>query len=193
MSERRRGAELERAILDAAWAELVEQGFNGLTMERVALRAGTSRPVLARRWNTKMELSVAAIRQQMEQYPLTVSDQGDLRTELLEFLDRAAKRSTITAIAFSLITSEYFAGSATTPDELRATLTEKEPIVLPAILERGIERGEIDRRRLTPVVASLPGDLFRHYVIMNFEAPPEALRREWVDEIFLPLVRVTKN
>lgn len=193
MNERRRGAELERAILEAAWLELLEQGFNGLTMEGVALRAGTSRPVLARRWSTKVELSVAAIRQQMEKYPLTVPDRGDLRTELLEFLDRASKRSTGTAIAFSLITSEYFAESATTPDELRATLTEKEPIVLPAILERGIERGEIDRRRLTPVVASLPGDLFRHYVIMNFAAPSAALRREWVDDIFLPLVRVAKN
>lgn len=193
MSERRRGAELERAILEAAWLELVEQGFNGLTMERVALRAGTSRPVLARRWNTKVELAVAAIRQQIEQYPLTVPDRGDLRTELLEFLDRASKRSTVTAIAFSLITSEYFAASATTPDELRATLTENEPIVLPVILERGIERGEIDHRRLTPVVASLPGDLFRHHVIMNFAAPSEALRREWVDDIILPLVRVTKN
>lgn len=193
MSERRRGAELERAILEAAWLELVEQGFNGLTMEGVALRAGTSRPVLARRWNTKVELSVAAIRQKMEQHPLTVPDRGDLRTELLEFLDRASKRSTVTAIAFSLITSEYFAASATTPDELRATLTEKEPIVLPVILERGIERGEIDQRRLTPVVASLPGDLFRHYVIMNFAAPSEALRQEWVDDIILPLVRVTKN
>jgi len=49
-AERRRGAALEAAILDAAWAELVAAGYAGLTMEAVAARAQTSRPVISRRW-----------------------------------------------------------------------------------------------------------------------------------------------
>jgi len=47
---RRRGAELEAALLDAAWDELQAVGYAGLTMEAVADRAGTSRAVLYRRW-----------------------------------------------------------------------------------------------------------------------------------------------
>ena len=56
MVERHRGAELEHAILEAAWLELEERGYAGLTMEAVAERSGTSRTVLARRWDGKAAL-----------------------------------------------------------------------------------------------------------------------------------------
>ncbi len=46
VQNRRRGTALENAILDAAWAELVEHGYADMTLESVAKRAGTSRPVL---------------------------------------------------------------------------------------------------------------------------------------------------
>jgi hypothetical protein len=58
------------------------------------------------------------------------------------------------------------------------------------LLERAVKRGEIDPARLTPPVVSLLNDLFRYYVIMNFSAPPPALRKAWVDTVFLPLVKV---
>ncbi|MFD7947322.1 helix-turn-helix domain-containing protein, partial [Streptomyces sp. NPDC059744] len=59
--KRRRGAELETALLDAAWDELIAMGFEELTYEAVAARAGTSRAVLYRRWPTKRELVLAAL------------------------------------------------------------------------------------------------------------------------------------
>ena len=61
VEKRRRGAALEDAILKAAWAELLDYGYGGFTMEAVAKRAGTSRPVLARRWENRSDLAVAAI------------------------------------------------------------------------------------------------------------------------------------
>ncbi|MGW5515676.1 TetR family transcriptional regulator [Nocardia africana] len=39
---RRRGAVLERALLDAVWDELRERGFHAMTMAGVAERAGSS-------------------------------------------------------------------------------------------------------------------------------------------------------
>jgi AcrR family transcriptional regulator len=47
--ERRRGKALEDAVLDAAWSELLDAGYARFTMETVAARAHTSRPVLYRR------------------------------------------------------------------------------------------------------------------------------------------------
>jgi AcrR family transcriptional regulator len=44
--ERRRGKALEDAVLDAAWSELADGGYASFTMEAVAARAHTSRPVL---------------------------------------------------------------------------------------------------------------------------------------------------
>jgi AcrR family transcriptional regulator len=193
MAERRRGAELENAILDAAWLELAERGYAGLTMEAVAERAGTSRPVLARRWEAKAPLAIAAIRRQLAKYPMDVPDRGDLRTELLEFLKRAADRSTGIAATFTLFLSEYFSETPATPQDLRASLVQGEGGPFAAILERAVARGEIDPKKLAPPVVSLLSDLFRHHVIMNFSAPPPALRKAWVDTVFLPLVRAGRD
>jgi AcrR family transcriptional regulator len=46
---RRRGAELEQAILDAAWEQLIAEGYEHFTIDTVAARARTSKPVLYRR------------------------------------------------------------------------------------------------------------------------------------------------
>ena len=59
-TSRRRGATLEEAILDAAWAELIDHGYAEMTLEAVAKRAGTSRPVLYRRWPSRTKLATAA-------------------------------------------------------------------------------------------------------------------------------------
>ena len=189
MVERRRGADLEHAILEAAWLELVERGYAGLTMEAVAERSGTSRPVLARRWEGRAQLAIAAIRHQRGKHPLEVPDRGELRAELLEFLERLSARASGIAAAFTLLTSEYFSNAQSTPNDLRAALMQGEVQPLSAILKRAVERGEVDRKRLTAPVTSLLSDLFRHHAIMNFSPPPLALRKAWVDTIFLPLVR----
>jgi AcrR family transcriptional regulator len=189
MGERRRGAELEEAILEAAWLELTERGYAGLTMESVAERAGTSRPVLARRWDGKAQLAISAIRQQMTKHPVEVPDRGNLRTELLEFLERASDRAVGVAAAFTLFSSEYFAETSSVPKDLRAALIHGRVQSLPAILERAVKRGEVDPQKLVPPVAFLLSTLFREHVIMNFSAPPPALRKAWVDTVFLPLVQ----
>ncbi len=158
-------------------------------MEAVAERAGTSRPVLARRWAGKAPLAVAAIRQQMAKYPLDVRDQGDLRAELLEFLERASDRAVGIAAGFTLFSSEYFGETSYAPNDLRAALIKGEFKPLPEILDRAVKRGEIDPEKLIPPVVFLLSDLFRYHVIMNFSAPPAELRQTWVDAIFLPVVR----
>lgn len=193
MKERRRGADLEEALLEAAWEELEEHGYAGLTMEGVAARAGTSRPVLARRWDGKAKLAIAAIRQQMARYPLDVEDHGDLRVELLEFMDRLCSRAKGIAAVFTLFSSEYFQGGLTTPRDLHASLMEGNPAALMPILDRAVSRGEVDPEKLFPPIVTLLCDLFRHHVIMTFSPPSSTLRTAWVDSIFLPLVRIDRE
>src|SRR5271170_5206146 len=86
--QRRRGEELEAALLEAAWAELVEVGFPKLTMESVAARAKTGVAVLYRRWSDKDDLVVAAIRHYGETHPVEIPDTGTLRGDMLELLRR---------------------------------------------------------------------------------------------------------
>src|SRR5579862_9743593 len=76
---RRRGEELEAALLAAAWEELVEAGFARLTMESVAARAKTGVAVLYRRWPNKDDLVIAAIHHYGDTRPVEIPDTGSLR------------------------------------------------------------------------------------------------------------------
>jgi AcrR family transcriptional regulator len=90
---RRRGVRLQDAILDAAWAELVERGYPGLTLEGVAKRAGTSRPVLYRRWPSRTALATAALGRHIAQNPIVVPDLGSVRDEISLLLRRMSDRA----------------------------------------------------------------------------------------------------
>ena len=69
---RRHGAELEAAVLDAAWDALIEVGYAHLTMGGVAERAQTSEPVLYRRWPNKDALVLAAMEHRRKAHPIAL-------------------------------------------------------------------------------------------------------------------------
>jgi hypothetical protein len=73
------------------------------------------------------------------------------------------------------------------PADLRAEITSDRAIR--AVLQRGVERGEVDPARLTPRIVALPTDLARHEMLMTLKPLSDAVIREIVEEIFLPLVR----
>ncbi|RXT58374.1 TetR/AcrR family transcriptional regulator [Lacticaseibacillus chiayiensis] len=84
---RRRGKELEADIL-ASTLNLIEQTkYEEITMDMIAKRAHTNKSVLYRRWDSKADIVLAALRTQttdlamkMRQTPNTGSLEGDLRT-----------------------------------------------------------------------------------------------------------------
>jgi AcrR family transcriptional regulator len=188
---RRRGNALEEAILEAAWVELLERGYAGFTMERVAERAGTSRPVLSRRWQTRADLAMAAIGAYIQgNHPTSVPDLGSVRDELAMFLHKMSGRGMIEAAKILFSMRDYFAetGSSLADliHELRKTVAVHRTI--DEILQRGIRRGEIDPSKLTKRIASLPLDLVRHEGFLTHKPIPRAVINEILDSIFLPLV-----
>ena len=189
MVERRRGADLENAILDAAWAEIGEKGYAGLTMENTAARAGTSRPVLSRRWSSVQALATAAIQRELGRRPIAVPDLGNLRQELLSFLQQASQRADVFTAGFALFLDEFQRGAKASPSEFRATVLAGEEDALQTILARAVARSEIDPAKLLPSVTTLPSDLFRHHVIMTMAPPSLERQQAWIDQIFLPLTQ----
>ena len=187
-NERRRGAVLETALLEAAWDELVEGGYGHFTMEAVVQRSGTSRPVLYRRWSSRAELAIAAIRHHARQTPIIVHDTGSLRDDLLALLRQVSSRRADMGLLVFVQMSEYFMETQSSPADLRASLIEGEQGWLSTIFLRAVSRGEIDGSRLTPRIASLPVNLLRHEVMMTLKPIPDAVIVEIVDNIFLPLV-----
>jgi AcrR family transcriptional regulator len=86
---RRHGEALERALLDAAWDELAEGGYAAFTMDAVAVRAGTSRPVLYRRWPDKHDLVRAAVAHALDREVIAVPDTGSLRGDVITLMKSA--------------------------------------------------------------------------------------------------------
>ncbi|AUC96351.1 TetR/AcrR family transcriptional regulator [Bradyrhizobium sp. SK17] len=194
VEKRRRGAALEDAILDAAWQELLDRGYGGFTMEAVAKRAGTSRPVLARRWASRSDLVVAAIANYNQSNPVRTPDLGNVRDELVSLLQKFSDRGARTMLRVLLSMGDYFLETDTNLADLRRRLVGdgklKEVLHrgVGEVLQRGVERGELDQSRLTPRISTLPIDLIRHEVLMTHRPVSKKVIEEIIDTIFLPLV-----
>jgi len=186
--QRRRGEELEAALLDAAWDELVEAGFAKLTMESVAVRAKTGVAVLYRRWPNKDDLVIAAIRHYGQTRPVEIPDTGSLRGDMLALLG-AINDSRNT---FTVVVSAAFAGllssSGLTPAEVRAQIIGDRPIWSHEIYRRAHERGELDLDTVPPAVLTMPFDLMRHDMLMTLKPVPADRATAIVDDLFLALI-----
>jgi hypothetical protein len=84
--------------------------------------------------------------------------------------------------------SGYFSETNTSMADLRRSVLQGGHSQLDVVLARGVDRGEIDRSKLTPRVASLLPDLLRHEFLMTLRPVSNAVIKEFVDDIFLPLV-----
>jgi AcrR family transcriptional regulator len=190
--QRRRGEELETALLQAAWDELVEAGFARLTMESVAARAKTGVAVLYRRWPNKDDLVVAAIRHYVTAHPVGTPDTGSLRGDMIALITSSSS----TQVSFVTIVSAAFSGllasTGLTPAQVREKVLADIPPQSGQIFVRAHERGEIDLDRIPPAVLTMPFDLMRNDMLMNYKPIPPERVLAIVDDLFMPLVAINR-
>lgn len=189
---RRRGQELEHAILTAALDELTENGYPAVTMDRVASRARTSKAALYRRWPNRASLIMEAIRQRAAQH-VVVPDTGSLRADMLGYvrslrdvfdsLDGNVARAMLVELARD--------------EELSAWVRERfrmvGPIEVERILTRAINRGEARPEVLTTRAATVANDLLRNEVLLQGSPISDEVITDIVDTVFLPLVLVCRS
>jgi AcrR family transcriptional regulator len=191
--QRRRGQELEDALLDATWDELAEAGFAKLTMESVAARAKTGVAVLYRRWPRKDDLVVAAIRHYGDAHAIAIPDTGSLRGDLLALLGCINDARNDFTVVVSAAFAGLMASSGLTPMEVRAKFASDRPPWSADVYRRARERGEIDLERLPAAVLSLPFDLMRHDLLMTLKPVPAPRIAAIVDDVFMPLIRAYRT
>jgi AcrR family transcriptional regulator len=186
--QRRRGPELESALLTAAWEEITEVGFGKLTMESVAARAKTGVAVLYRRWPNKHDLVIAAIRHYGDTHPVAQPDTGSLRGDMIALLSSVSEeRQPFTAVVTATFAG-LLADTGLTPAGVRAKIMRDRPFWSDTIFERAAARGELNLAATPPAVLTMPFDLMRHDLLLTLKpVPPERLTAI-VDELFLPLV-----
>ena len=187
-TKRRRGSALEAALLDAAWEELDEKGYDRFTIESVAERASTSRDVIYRRWPNKAELIQAAAARAGSREEVVVPDTGTLRGDLIELLHQANRARAQLGVTMILQLGGYHAETGASLADLRSAFLSERGSAMHTILERAVARGEADPAKLTPRVISVPFDLYRHELLMTRKAVTDEATESIVDEVFLPLV-----
>jgi AcrR family transcriptional regulator len=172
VSSRRRGKVLEAAIFEVVLQELAESGYVNFSIERVAAGAGTSKPVIYRRWPTRARLVYAALRATRPVLSFDAPDTGTVRGDTMVILRRVSE-----------MVDEL------SPEVVFAEVHERSAKIMMEILTRGVGRGEIAAEKLTPRLAALPFDLARHQLVL-LQRPLSAQDiEEIIDRIFLPLVR----
>jgi AcrR family transcriptional regulator len=187
VGSRRRSNVLESAIFDVVLQELAETGYVNFSIERVAAGAGTSKPVIYRRWPTRARLVYAALRANRPVVSFEAPDTGTVRGDIMAVLERVSEMvdELSPEVIFGLIAELLHESDSS----LFAEVHERNSKIMREILSRGVGRGEIAAEKLTPRLAALPFDLVR-YQLMILQQPLSAQDiEEIIDRIFLPLVR----
>ncbi len=139
---RPRSPEAHEAILRATAELLGEGGYNNLTIEGVAQRAGVTRQTIYRRWSSKLDLVTALMRDVSGSAPLP--DTGSLRGDL-EALYRLYARNLHTPggpIVPSLVAEAMHDTELST---IMVAYVDRRRAVALGVFERAIVRGEMRR------------------------------------------------
>lgn len=185
---RRRGAALEGALLEAAWEELLSGGYSAFTIEGVALRARTSRPVIARRWSSRGDLAVAAFKHHIQSRPLTIPHESDIRTELIDYITAMYARDFPIILMMWTQMDEYYREEKSSPARFRETLLAGQVSAVKFLLERAVKRGEVDAGKLTKMVLAIPGAFLSYIAGTQTHLDIGTAVGEMIDGVLLPLV-----
>ncbi|MEV5985585.1 TetR/AcrR family transcriptional regulator [Streptomyces sp. NPDC052051] len=190
ISLRRRGAVLERAILDAALEQLSTVGWNGLTMEAVAAGAQTGKAAVYRRWSSKEELVAAALQAALPRLD-RAPDLGSVREDLLALCRQAREAMySCPGVALRSVIHEC--------DTLQAQrfhavifegLVEPASKLLREVTIRGIERGEVRGGAANEYVFDvIPAMMMYRAKVCGSEWCERDLE-EMIDQLMVPLLR----
>jgi AcrR family transcriptional regulator len=185
---RPRDPKRREAILRAAIELVGEVGYDRMTVDALAARAGVSKPTIYRRWpGGKKEIILDAIRHKHEDAD-ALPDQSSLRGDLLALLQTMVEHIHEDAhLAGGLISQ------LRNSDEL-STLLREEVVVyercrIDKLLARAVARGELaPDARITPLFHDLAGSLIFSRAVITGESLDPAFVTELVDHVLLPVL-----
>jgi AcrR family transcriptional regulator len=179
---RPRSSEADRAILSATVDLLVEAGYPGVTIEGVAARAGVAKTTIYRRWPSKAEMVVEAVREFAHKTPVEV-DAGvreslsQALTGLICGINRTHMAQVMTRLAVEMAHDEELA------EAVRRGMIEPRRQASCALLRRGIEAGELRADIDLDLVSQMLGGPLMYRVLFTGEPVDEPLVRRTVETL----------
>jgi AcrR family transcriptional regulator len=193
VKQRRRGAALEDAIVEAAYDELAEVGYASFSVEGVAARAKTGKASIYRRWPTKQMLVLDAL---LEQLP-TPADCG-IVPEMPDHLTTADALHNVARAMAGVMVSP--AGAAMRAIKCEAAIDPELALVIDerfqkprreallALLARGVERGEVRPEAVTPLIADVLPAVVTHRIVFQGEPLTDQVLMDVMNQVILPLI-----
>lgn len=181
---RRRNGFREEAILSAAFDVLLEVGYDRLTMEAVAARAGASKATLYRHWDSKGPLVVDALARSVPscEVPDTGSLAGDLRalgSQVEGFLGQRSVTA-VGAVVTAVMRDPWFAA------ELRSAFVAPRVDAARDVWRRAAMRGDLrDDLDLDLVEHALGGIVLSHVLLMGHDLTVGLVARA-IDRVIVP-------
>lgn len=178
---RPRSEAVDRAILDATFELLAEKGYQGLSMEGIAARAGVSKATVYRRWPSKVSLVLAAASASVES--VRPPDTGSVREDVRRLL--GAVVAVLTESLAGRVLPWLVAERLDDP-ELREALQgfwAARRSLMFSVLERAAARGEVATGLDREIVADmLYGPIHYRFLVSGDPLSPEFLDR-LVDQV----------
>ncbi|RKS09214.1 TetR family transcriptional regulator [Nocardiopsis sp. Huas11] len=166
-----RTARIRRDVLDAVLAELGEHGYDGLTMEAVAARAGVHRATVYRRWGDAGGL-LADVLDAAGDDTWRPPDTGSLHSDLArlnqEIQDALTARPPITS---ALIVASFRSEQA---ERAQRRLWEDRYARCEIVVERAVRRGELPpRTKARPLLIAATAPVYHHLVLLRTPPDPD--------------------
>jgi AcrR family transcriptional regulator len=184
---RKRDASRDDALCEAALEVLAEVGYDRLTIDAVAARAGAGKATCYRRWAGKAELVVDAIGR-MKTTP-RLPDTGSLRGDLIEMTCHFhnGEDTFRTDVQAGLVSG--LVRDASLREMFVENFVEPRKAVFRGVFAAAVERGEIPPGDDHVLLADVLPSMIFHQVILTGSAPDEAFVLSVIDKIVLPLTQ----
>ncbi len=174
-------------VLRAAALELLADiGYDRLTIDKIAARAGAGKATIYRRWSGKAELIVDAL--MCEKVKLPVPDTGTLRGDLAALVDQADMSTSQldTHVIIGLVSA--LPHDAELRDVFRTQLVDAHIATLALVFERAESRSEIPPVANLEMIASILPALVLHRLIVTATGPDRNFFESVIDNVLLPLL-----
>ena len=192
--QRRRGPQLEEAILGAAFAELVESGYVAFSVESVAARARTGKASIYRRWPSKQELVLDALLLNLP----TAEECAGAGIVVDDTVTTADALRQIARVIAGVLSSpagdamRYVKCEAAVDPELARLIDERfqapRRAAVLGLLARGVERGEVRPEAVSELVADVIPAVIFHHVILQQRTVSEVELTQIMDVVVIPMI-----
>jgi AcrR family transcriptional regulator len=186
---RRRGQALEQAIFAATLDQLIASGYARLSMEAVAAAAQTGKASLYRRWDSKEQLVLDALRATLPPADAP-PDTGSLRADLLVVLNRLreAMASRPGCAARAVISELDHERAAAFMGLVHQQILEPAHLLLLQVVRAAAERGEVRLEAATPMVLDVVPAMMMYRAKTRQGRFTELEAQALVDEVLLPVL-----